>query len=43
MSRPHKALSKFWSLVLRHDSAAIGLTLDQNGWVSVEELLPLGG
>jgi putative RNA 2'-phosphotransferase len=39
VSHQHKSLSKFLSLVLRHEPAAIGLTLDQNGWVSVEELL----
>ena len=32
-------LSKLLSLVLRHDPAHLGLTLDEQGWVSVEELL----
>jgi putative RNA 2'-phosphotransferase len=32
-------LSKFLSLVLRHDPGAIGLTLDAQGWVDVAELL----
>ncbi len=27
------------SLVLRHDPGSIGLTLDENGWASVEELI----
>jgi putative RNA 2'-phosphotransferase len=35
----HTAASKFLSLVLRHQPELIGLTLDENGWVSVEELL----
>lgn len=39
MSDQHRSLSKFLSLVLRHDPGAIGITLDQNGWVSVEKLL----
>lgn len=32
-------LSKFLSLVLRHDPGMIGITLDPNGWVPVDELL----
>jgi putative RNA 2'-phosphotransferase len=32
-------LSKFLSLVLRHDPGTIGITLDPNGWVPVDELL----
>ena len=32
-------ISKFLSLVLRHDPGKIGLTLDKNGWVTVQELL----
>lgn len=32
-------LSKFLSLVLRHKPEAIGLTLDTQGWVSVDELI----
>ncbi|MBA3391921.1 MAG: RNA 2'-phosphotransferase [Deltaproteobacteria bacterium] len=31
--------SKFLSLVLRHDPARIGITLDDAGWVGVDELL----
>ena len=34
-------VSKFLSLVLRHQPEAIGLTLDENGWAEVEELLRL--
>ena len=32
-------LSKFLSLVLRHEPERIGVTLDANGWVAVDELL----
>lgn len=32
-------VSKFLSLVLRHDPQAVGVTLDDGGWVDVEELL----
>ncbi len=32
-------LSKFLSFVLRHKPQAIGITLDAEGWVAVEELL----
>lgn len=31
--------SKFLSLVLRHEPEVIGLALDENGWVEVEQLL----
>lgn len=33
--------SKFLSLVLRHQPEAIGLSLDENGWAEVEDLLRL--
>jgi putative RNA 2'-phosphotransferase len=39
MSDNTKHISKFLSLVLRHKPQEIGLTLDQNGWASVSELL----
>jgi len=32
-------ISKFLSLVLRHNPESIGLNLDQNGWADVAELL----
>ena len=32
-------LGRFLSLVLRHDPAAAGITLDENGWATVEDLL----
>lgn len=32
-------ISKFLSLVLRHDPARIGITLDEAGWTDVEALL----
>ena len=34
-----KRISKYLSLVLRHDPAAAGVTLDAEGWVDVEDLL----
>lgn len=33
------SLSKFLSLVLRHDPAAIGLSLDEQGWTGIDRLL----
>lgn len=41
MSSEHVKVSKFLSLVLRHQPDAIGLTLDENGWADVEELIRL--
>lgn len=32
-------VSKFMSLVLRHDPGKIGLALDPNGWAAVDDLL----
>jgi putative RNA 2'-phosphotransferase len=37
--RTRTAVSKFLSFVLRHHPAAVGVTLDQSGWVDVESLL----
>lgn len=34
-----KSISKWLSLILRHSPETAGLTLDQKGWVSVDELL----
>lgn len=34
-----KKLSKFLSLVLRHQPETIGLSLDEGGWAEVEELI----
>ena len=34
-----KRISKFLSLVLRHQPETIGIELDPNGWVEVETLL----
>lgn len=34
-------VSKFLSLVLRHKPEEIGLTLDEHGWASIEELIRL--
>jgi putative RNA 2'-phosphotransferase len=33
------SLSKFLSLILRHEPQRIGVALDENGWISVEILL----
>lgn len=38
-SQREEKISKFLSLVLRHQPEKIGLELDQNGWVSIPELL----
>ncbi|GLQ43072.1 RNA 2'-phosphotransferase [Dyella nitratireducens] len=37
----HVTISKFLSLVLRHDPEAIGLQLDKNGWANVDDLIRL--
>ncbi|HTE94834.1 MAG TPA: RNA 2'-phosphotransferase, partial [Bradyrhizobium sp.] len=42
MSRDSVELSKFLSFVLRHKPDAIGLVLDAQGWVSVDELVQKG-
>ncbi len=34
-----KKISKYLSFLLRHKPEAIGLTLDANGWASIEELI----
>lgn len=34
-----KPISKFLSLVLRHKPETIGVTMDEQGWISVDELL----
>lgn len=33
--------SKFLSLILRHQPEVIGLTLDENGWANVDDLIRL--
>jgi putative RNA 2'-phosphotransferase len=35
------AMSKFLSLILRHQPGEVGLTLDAHGWADVEELIRL--
>ncbi len=35
----HKKISKFLSLILRHQPQKVGITLDAQGWVLVDELL----
>jgi putative RNA 2'-phosphotransferase len=37
--KDHTRLSKFLSLILRHEPAKVGLTLDEAGWVGVPDLL----
>src|SRR5262249_10235852 len=39
MKSDHVRISKFLSLVLRHDPGKIGITLDPQGWVGVDDLL----
>jgi putative RNA 2'-phosphotransferase len=39
MSKNEVTLSKFLSLVLRHQPETIGIQLDQNGWTAIDELL----
>ncbi|HVJ15183.1 MAG TPA: RNA 2'-phosphotransferase, partial [Polyangiaceae bacterium] len=39
MAGADQRISKFLSLVLRHDPGAVGLKLDAGGWVSVDLLL----
>lgn len=39
MKQEHKHISKFLSLVLRHQPELIGLKLNEGGWVNVEELI----
>lgn len=39
MEKQLKQISKLLSLVLRHEPQHIGLTLDEQGWASVPELL----
>jgi putative RNA 2'-phosphotransferase len=41
MKNQHIKMSKFLSFVLRHRPERIGLTLDQAGWASIEELIRL--
>jgi putative RNA 2'-phosphotransferase len=42
MSADPVQLSKFLSFVLRHKPDAIGLTLDPQGWASINELIEMG-
>ncbi|TSE04334.1 RNA 2'-phosphotransferase [Aquimarina algiphila] len=39
MKTNHKHISKFLSLILRHNPGKIKLHLDENGWADVSELL----
>lgn len=38
-SKSKMRISKFLSLMLRHDPDSIGLTLDQQGWTSIDNLI----
>jgi putative RNA 2'-phosphotransferase len=37
--KTNKSVSKFLSLVLRHKPETIGIELDPNGWVEIDELI----
>ncbi|MCG8573640.1 MAG: RNA 2'-phosphotransferase [Flavobacteriales bacterium] len=37
--KQQKRISKFLSLILRHNPGKVGIKLDKNGWVKVDELL----
>jgi putative RNA 2'-phosphotransferase len=40
MTEQHKKqISKFLSLILRHQPEKIGLELDENGWAFVDDIL----
>lgn len=39
MSKKHTEVSKFLSYVLRHQPEAIGLSLDEDGWAVIAELI----
>lgn len=39
MSKNEINISKFLSLVLRHQPETIAITLDQNGWADVNDLI----
>jgi len=39
MSKKDISKSKFLSIVLRHEPEAVGVTLDEHGWIEVELLL----
>lgn len=38
-SRELSRISKYFSYLLRHQPEAIGLSMDENGWVAVDELI----
>ncbi|MCO1336960.1 RNA 2'-phosphotransferase [Microbulbifer sp. OS29] len=39
MSKEFNAISKYFSYLLRHRPNSIGLSMDENGWVSIDELV----
>lgn len=43
MADEAKRLSKFLSLILRHDPGSIGIVLDSGGWVKVSDIVAKAG
>jgi putative RNA 2'-phosphotransferase len=39
MSKELNKISKYFSYLLRHDPESIGLSLDENGWADIDELV----
>ena len=39
MSKELNNISKYFSYLLRHDPESVGLSLDENGWASIDELI----
>ena len=39
MSKQLDKISKFLSYILRHQPEAIGITLDSDGWVNIDNLI----
>lgn len=39
MSKEHTSISKFLSYVLRHQPEAVGLSIDQNGWALITNII----
>ncbi len=39
MKNQHKNISRFMSLILRHKPEVIGVQLDENGWLEVDQLI----
>jgi len=43
MSKSDTTVSKFLSLILRHNPGEIGLGLDDNGWAKIDEIIEKAG